>query len=122
MTNIYDNTLKKKICVAVCLEGKSTIKQAKYYDIPIKTIEKWITAFNKDNSCFDSDNTPDDFRLLGNIKSNQVPDYDSMSSEELKREIMRKDIEIARLKKGYVVKGGGSEQKVYTTFCKKNTK
>ena len=41
--------------------------------------------------------------------------------EELELEIMKKDIEIARLKKGYTVKGGGQEKEFVTTF-NKNTK
>lgn len=41
--------------------------------------------------------------------------------EELELEIMRKDIEIARLKKGYLVKGVGQEKEYVTTFDK-NTK
>ena len=41
--------------------------------------------------------------------------------EELELEIMRKDIEIARLKKGYLVKGVGQEKEYITTFDK-NTK
>ncbi len=35
---------------------------------------------------------------------------------------MKKDIEIARFKKGYFVKEGGMEQKVFGTFSKKNMK
>ena len=35
---------------------------------------------------------------------------------------MKKDIEIARLKKGYLVKEGGMEQKVFVTFSKKEYK
>ena len=38
--------------------------------------------------------------------------------EKLELEIMRKDIEIARLKKGYVVKGVGQEKEYVTTFDK----
>lgn len=41
--------------------------------------------------------------------------------EELELEIMKKDIEIARLKKGYNVKGVGQEKGYVTTF-NKNTK
>lgn len=41
--------------------------------------------------------------------------------EQLELEIMRKDIEIARLKKGYVVKGAG-RKKEYVTTLDKNTK
>ena len=41
--------------------------------------------------------------------------------EELELEIMKKDIEIARLKKGYLVKGVGQEKEFVTIF-NKNTK
>lgn len=41
--------------------------------------------------------------------------------EELELEILKKDIEIARLKKGYIVKGVGAE-KEYITTLDKNTK
>lgn len=41
--------------------------------------------------------------------------------EELELEIMKKDIEIARLKKGYKVKGVGQEKEFVTVF-NKNTK
>ena len=41
--------------------------------------------------------------------------------EELEIELMKKDIEIARLKKGYNVKGVGQEKEFVTTF-NKNTK
>lgn len=49
-------------------------------------------------------------------------DYNDLTNEELKRELMKKDIEISRLKKGYTVKEGGMENKVFITFCKKNMK
>ena len=38
--------------------------------------------------------------------------------EELELELMKKDIEIARLKKGYVVKGVGAEKEFVTIFDK----
>lgn len=33
---------------------QSTMKTAKDLNIPLKTLEKWITAYNKDNHVFDS--------------------------------------------------------------------
>jgi transposase-like protein len=36
--------------------------------------------------------------------------------EKLKREILKKEIEIERLKKGYLVKGGGDQKEYVTTF------
>ena len=41
--------------------------------------------------------------------------------EELEIELMKKEIEIARLKKGYEVKGVGPKKEFVTTF-EKNTK
>ena len=88
----YSTELKKKLSEDICLHNASTIKTAKEYNVPLKTLEKLITAYNKDNHCFDP------------------------------KMLMKKDIEIARLKKGYMVKEGGMEEKVFITFSKKNTK
>lgn len=116
----YNRELKKKLCEDICINHSSTLKTADEYNIPIKTLEKWVTAFNKDNHCFDPIiETVNDFSLLDN---SDFIDYNNLSSEELKKIIMKKDIEIARLKKTYTVKGGGMEKKVFITFSKKNTK
>ena len=55
MNTQYTIELKRKLCTDICFNGKSTIKTAEEYNVPLKTLEKWITAFNKDNHCFDSD-------------------------------------------------------------------
>ena len=117
----YPKILKKQLCTDICLNGKSTIKTADDYGIPIKTLEKWITAFNKDCHCFDSNDNPNDFKSLSNITSN--PLYNDLSIDELKKILLKKDIEIARLKKNYLVtKQDGTEKKVFVSFSKKNTK
>ena len=41
----YPKILKKQLCEDICFNGKSTLKMADDYGIPIKTLEKWITAF-----------------------------------------------------------------------------
>ena len=120
MINQYTTELKRKLCIDICINGKSTIKTAEEYNIPLKTLEKWITAFNKNNHCFDPNSEENDFKLIEHPISNTP--YDELSKEELKKQLMKKDIEIARLKKGYLVKGVGQENKVYVTFSKKNTK
>lgn len=120
MTMHYNIELKKKLCEDICFNHASTIKTAKEYNIPLKTLEKWITSFNKDNHCFDPK-----VELLNDFKFINQPtnsNYDDLSNDELKKQLMKKDIEIARLKKGYIVKEGGTEQKVFVTFSKKNTK
>lgn len=116
----YTIDLKKKLCIDICINGKSTIKTAEEYNIPLKTLEKWITAFYKDNHCFDPKIEENDFKIVDSIISSTS--YDDLSNEELKKQLMKKDIEIARLKKGYLVKEGGMEEKVFVTFFKKNMK
>ena len=120
MNTQYTVELKRKLCIAICLNGKSTIKTAEEYNIPLKTLEKWITAFNKDNHCFDPKIEENDFKIIDSFTSNNY--YDDLSNEELKKQLMKKDIEISRLKKGYLVKEGGMEEKVFVTFSKKNMK
>ena len=121
MNMYYSRELKKKLCEKIRINGESTLKTAEEYNVPIKTLEKWITAYNKNNHCFDPIiELSNSFKLEDSI--NTDINYNDLSSEELKKEIMKKDIEIARLKKGYMVKEGGMGRKVFVTFSKKNTK
>ncbi len=55
MAKTYSRDFKKMICELICVQGNSTIKTANEFFIPLKTVENWITAFNKDNHCFDPD-------------------------------------------------------------------
>ncbi len=68
----YPKTLIKKLCEDICINVSPTLKTADDYGIPIKTLEKWITAFNKDNHCFDSDDNPNDFKSLTPIQFKQL--------------------------------------------------
>ena len=90
------------------------------YNIPLKTLEKWITAFNKNNHCFDLKIEESNFKFIDNSVSNSY--YDNLSNDELKKQLMKKNIEISRLKKSYLVKKCGMEEKVFVIFSKKNTK
>lgn len=45
----YTYEFKKKLCKMVCINHNSTCKTAKEYGVPLKTLEKWITAYNKNN-------------------------------------------------------------------------
>lgn len=117
----YSRELKKELCERICINGDSTIKTAEEYNIPLKTLEKWITAYNKDNHYFDPIiETVTDIKVINNL--NNTIDYNDLSNEELKHELMKKDIEIERLKKNYFVKGDGTGKKVFITFSKKNMK
>lgn len=53
MPRSYTNDFKKMAVELVVKENQSTIKTSRDLDIPLKTFEKWITAYNKDNHCFD---------------------------------------------------------------------
>lgn len=49
----YDIKFKKKLAELVCVEKNSTKKTAEKYDVPLKTLEKWITKYNKNPKCFE---------------------------------------------------------------------
>ena len=54
MANSYYSTEFKKMATElVCISKQSTIKTAKDLNIPLKTLENWITAYNKDPHVFD---------------------------------------------------------------------
>lgn len=120
MQSQYSKYLKKKVCEEICIERQSTIKTAESYGIPLKTVEKWITAYNKNCHCFDSKKPSNDFEIKKITPKEDY--YDSLSNEELKHQLIKKDIEIARLKKGYQVRGGGLLEKEFVILSKKNTK
>jgi len=51
----YSNEFKKMATELVIISRESTMDTAKKLNIPLKTFEKWITAYNKNNKVFDSD-------------------------------------------------------------------
>lgn len=55
MPRKYDNNFKSMIINLIINEKHSTIKTAEQFDIPLKTVEKWITAYNKNNRIFDAE-------------------------------------------------------------------
>lgn len=109
---------KEKI-VKRYLNGESVIKLAKEIETDRRIIYVWVRKYEKEG--------------LEGLKSktgkaskhhNHMGIYlrkPKNKIEELELEIMKKDIEIARLKKGYMVKGVGAEKEYITTF-NKNTK
>lgn len=55
MAQSYSRDFKKMIVELIVLQEHSTSKTANEFNIPLKTLENWITAYNKDNHCFDED-------------------------------------------------------------------
>ena len=106
MNMYYSRELKKQLCENICIHGASTLKTTNEYNVPIKTLEKWVTAFYKDSHYFDPIiEVENEFKPLDKPT---IIDYNDLSNDELIKELMKKDIEIARLKKGYMMKGDGS--------------
>lgn len=65
-------------------EKHSTLKTAKQFDIPLKTLENWITAYNKDNHCFDA-NYKSQAQIIDDLKK-------QVSSLQRDNEILKKTI------------------------------
>lgn len=56
MANTYYSTEFKKMATELVILGhESTMDTAQKLNIPLKTFEKWITAYNKNPKVFDSD-------------------------------------------------------------------
>lgn len=58
---------------------------------------------------------------VDNVLDIKTPNYSEMTKDQLIVEIMKKDIEVARAKKGYTVKGGG-KTKGFSSIKDANTK
>lgn len=55
MAQKYNRDFKKMICELIIIQKHSTMKTAEEFNVPLKTVENWITAYNKNNHCFDKD-------------------------------------------------------------------
>ena len=110
---------EKEKAVKRYLAGESAIKIANEIDTSDDVIRKWVQKYNSEgidglkSKTGKHSNTSKNSGLYLRKPKNKI--------EELELEIMKKDIEIARLKKGYNVKGVGQEKEFVTTF-NKNTK
>ncbi len=54
MPRKYTKEFKLKVVEIIKKNNRSTKETAMNYNIPLKTLEKWITAYNKDNTCFNT--------------------------------------------------------------------
>ena len=113
--NILRTPKEKEKIVKDLLAGKLGWNQTwKKYNISQSTLSKWKYDYIE--------------KGIEGLKSNSGKHKSPNSGlhlrkpknkiEELELEILKKDIEIARLKKGYMVKGVGAEKEFVTTFDK----
>ena len=56
MPRIYDNNFKFMMVDLIVNKKNSTSKTAEKYGVPLKTLEKWITSYNKDKTFFGTEN------------------------------------------------------------------
>lgn len=54
MPRSYSNDFKSMLVNLIVNEHHSTIATAHQFEVPLKTLEKWITAYNKDHNVFNS--------------------------------------------------------------------
>lgn len=110
---------EKEKAVKRYLAGESATKIANEIDTSDDVIRKWVQKYNSEG--IDGLKSKTGKHSITSKNSGLYLRKPKNKIEELELEIMKKDIEIARLKKGYNVKGVGQEKEFVTTF-NKNTK
>ena len=106
---------KEKIVKEYYKIGKT--KVCNKYHISSSVIWNWIRKYERNGISGLKSNTG---KSVGGNKGLHLKKPKNRI-EELELELMKKEIEIARLKKGYMVKGVGAEKEFVTTFDR-NTK
>ena len=86
----YNNDFKAMIVDIIVSKKMGTSQTAIFYGIPLKTVEKWITAYNKDNSCFSSDYLSDKQKIKALEKK--------ISELETQNLILKKTIALLNIK------------------------
>ena len=103
---------------------------AKKYNVGPRTIYRWKEEYKAENGLvgryrckFDTPNIQPVYKKDESVRSGpkSLIEYESMTKEELIQELVLSKISEARAKKGYMVKGVGSE-KEYIPIDSKNTK
>ena len=116
-TNNMRTPEEKEKIVKEYLNGVSATELTNKYNLANKLIYRWIKKYKKNGINGLKSNTG---KSVGGNKGLHLK-KPKTRIEELELELMKKEIEIARLKKGYMVKGVGAEKEFVTTFDK-NTK
>lgn len=107
---------EKEIVVKRYLAGESITKMAKEKNIGIRQIYHWVEKYRNEGIEGLKSNTGKSSKNRSHIGLYLRKPKNKI--EELELELLKKDIEIARLKKGYMVKGVGDKKEYVTTFNK----
>ena len=109
---------KERIVLESFKEGCN--KTANKYDIDRRLLTKWRQRYQKfglDGLCSQTGKTSHGYNHLARLRNKK----NRTREEELELENLKLKVEVARLKKGYQVKGVGSK-KEYVTIKDLNTK
>lgn len=105
---------EKEIIIKDYLSGTGMMEIERKYKVDNRQVYEWLRKYKEngiDGFVSRTGKSKGGNKGIGRRKpKNKI--------EELELEIMKKDIEIARLKKGYNVKGVGQEKEFVTTFNK----
>lgn len=103
---------EKEAIVLEWLNGKNGYRVvAENYGVAGTTLKQWKNKYLENGiEGLKSKTGKHSKRNIG--KYNRHP----LEVEKLKKELLKKEIEIERLKKGYQVKGGGAQKEYVTTF------
>ena len=103
---------KEKIIKEYYKHGQSYV--CRKYNLSRSLIWNWLKKYEERGIDGLNSNTGKHKNLNAGLHLRKPKD----KIEELELELMKKEIEIARLKKGYMVKGVGAEKEFVTTFDK----
>ena len=107
---------KEKLILEMINNGYGFHTMSKKYGITKSSLSRWYYAYKEKGINGLKSNTGKHKVTSKNMGMHLKKPKNKI--EELELEIMKKDIEIARLKKGYNVKGVGQEKEFVTTFNK----
>ena len=107
---------EKEIIVKEYLNGETATKLTNKYNLPNKLIYRWIKKY--ENNGLEGLKSQTGKTKYNNPHAGLHLRKPKNRIEELELELMKKEIEIARLKKGYMVKGVGAEKEFVTIFDK----
>ena len=71
MSKKYSNDFKAMIINLIKVEGNSTSGIAEQYKIPLKTVESWITKYNKNHNSFNVKNLSNEKQIKLLKKENE---------------------------------------------------
>ena len=107
---------EKELIVKKYFNGESVKKLANEYEIGVRQIYHWINKYQE--SGLEGLKSQTGKARYSNPHAGLHLRKPKNKIEELELELMKKEIEIARLKKGYMVKGVGAEKEFVTTLDK----